>query len=310
VAWATVATTGTPPSPRSGATAVLDAARDRLVVYGGSDLGSFDDKTYALTLAGTPAWGAIGSGARPPARRSHVAVIDPVRDRMVIHGGTGSGGSTLTDTWGLALGGSLHWTHFVATPPPADAYGGVRDVAGDRLVLLRGNGTAWAAPLASLDAWTLLEPPSVPTRLNDLGAACDPQRNLVVVPAGPYVTASGGQSQQSLTWGLFLSPELAVNPDRRAPARLVLGAPRPMPAGSTLRFSVGVPAATHVSVGVFDVSGRRVRMLWSRADAAPGTRDATWDLRDDGGRRVAPGLYLVRAWTDHEVLARRIVVTR
>lgn len=78
-----------------------------------------------------------------------------------------------------------------------------------------------------------------------------------------------------------------------AQARLV-AAPNPFRASTTLRFT-----ATHAGparVGVYDVGGRRVRVL--HTDGAAGERLAQWDGLDDGGARVRPGTYFVRALDD------------
>ena len=66
------------------------------------------------------------------------------------------------------------------------------------------------------------------------------------------------------------------------------------------------PAAGAVDVDVFDVTGRRVAAL-VRGAAAP-VREATWDLRDEGGSRVAPGIDLVRAAGGGRAVTQRVVV--
>ena len=49
----------------------------------------------ALSLAGTPAWSALAPSGTPPSwRYMHSAIYDPVRDRMVVFGG-----SSLNDVW-------------------------------------------------------------------------------------------------------------------------------------------------------------------------------------------------------------------
>jgi flagellar hook assembly protein FlgD len=47
-------------------------------------------------------------------------------------------------------------------------------------------------------------------------------------------------------------------------------------------------------VRILDLSGRAVRTLQSGALSA-GEHPLSWDLKDDSGRRVAPGLYFLVA---------------
>ena len=58
-----------------------------------------------------------------------------------------------------------------------------------------------------------------------------------------------------------------------------------------------------LDVAVLDLAGRRLRQL-ARATARAGSNSMTWDMRDDDGRRVNPGLYFVRiaAGADQQVI--------
>lgn len=87
---------------------------------------------------------------------------------------------------------------------------------------------------------------------------------------------------------------------------LRLGAPIPNPAAGTVRMSLELPAPAPVSAEVFDMAGRRVRHLGSGIYAA-GRHALTWDGRDEAGREVAPGLYLVRASTPAGEARARVV---
>ena len=48
-----------------------------------------------------------------------------------------------------------------------------------------------------------------------------------------------------------------------------------------------------MKVGLYDVSGRLVRSLVDGAQT-PGRKSMAWDGRDDAGRALPAGLYLVR----------------
>jgi hypothetical protein len=72
-------------------------------------------------------------------------------------------------------------------------------------------------------------------------------------------------------------------------------APDPARATSTIRFTL--TRASDVRLDVYDAGGRRVRTLL-REKRAPGAQALAWDLRDDQGRAVGAGLYLVRLEAD------------
>lgn len=67
--------------------------------------------------------------------------------------------------------------------------------------------------------------------------------------------------------------------------------PNPFNPATTIRFTV--PEACHVRLDIFDVAGRRVRSLIDNPFRA-GRFHAVWDGTNDGGRRVASGVYFYR----------------
>ncbi len=68
--------------------------------------------------------------------------------------------------------------------------------------------------------------------------------------------------------------------------------PNPFNPLTTIAFELPLQAA--VSLRVFDVSGRLVRVLISGEVTAEGRREAIWNGRDDSGRQVASGTYFYR----------------
>lgn len=83
----------------------------------------------------------------------------------------------------------------------------------------------------------------------------------------------------------------------------------PNPATRPVRFSLRGPRADEARVTVHDALGRRVRTLLD-GPAAAGTTEFVWDLRDGAGKRVAPGVYMVRAVRGAESSTRRVAVVR
>ena len=93
----------------------------------------------------------------------------------------------------------------------------------------------------------------------------------------------------------------------RAP-RLHPVAPNPVRGGrTTVRFTLPRPA--DASLRVYDVAGRPVRTL-AEGSHPGGERTLTWDGRDDEGRTVTGGVYLVRLETDGVARIRKLTVLR
>jgi hypothetical protein len=69
------------------------------------------------------------------------------------------------------------------------------------------------------------------------------------------------------------------------------------------------PTAAHVRCGVYDASGREVAPLLEGEQAA-GRHTITWRATDAEGRRVRPGVYMVRLVLDGQVRSSRVVVVR
>jgi subtilisin family serine protease len=101
---------------------------------------------------------------------------------------------------------------------------------------------------------------------------------------------------------------LAVDPAVPAMDAVTFAAPAPNPAAWSLRLPFALPREAGVRLHILDAQGRLVRVL---ADGvlAPGPHTETWNLRDDGGRRVAAGLYFARLEASGRTQVRRIAVT-
>jgi hypothetical protein len=86
-------------------------------------------------------------------------------------------------------------------------------------------------------------------------------------------------------------------------------APWPNPCRDRASFSMGVPQAADVSVEAYDVAGRHVRTL-AKGEHPAGENTLVWDLRDDDGRALGTGVYLVRARIGDQDFTRRVIVQR
>lgn len=208
--WSELFPSGTLPSARTEHSAIYDPVRDRLVVFGGANGSVALNDAWALSLAGASAWTHLSpTGTLPPPRAWHSAVYDPVRDRMLIFGGTGS--TNLNDTWALSFAGTSTWSQILptGTPPSARfAHAAIYDPVRDRMVVFAGEAgifaqnDTWALSLSGAPAWLQLQPAAtVPTTRTSVGAAYDPVRDRMIVFGGTNDGGADLNDTSALTWG-------------------------------------------------------------------------------------------------------------
>lgn len=83
-----------------------------------------------------------------------------------------------------------------------------------------------------------------------------------------------------------------IGPDRDATVTGPFAMPNPLRAGGTIRFSLDRPS--RVALAIYDVSGRRVRLLVDSRALGSGDHEFPWDARDDAGHEVSSGVYFCR----------------
>jgi len=150
-AWSELAPAGPLPPWRWGGTAVYDSRRDRLLLPSGATYNGQVD-LWALSLRGDPTWTNLGPGLT---RTSAVAIYDPARDRIVVHGGwddycicpaiPGDCDCSYYDTWARGLEEGAAWVQLFPADSSAwirgDQMAGICDPAGDRLIATSGSMT-------------------------------------------------------------------------------------------------------------------------------------------------------------------------
>lgn len=107
-------------------------------------------------------------------------------------------------------------------------------------------------------------------------------------------------------FGETVSGSVGVSPPR-TPGALALAAPRPNPASESVALAFVAHSSGRVRLEVLDVTGRRVASLLD-GDVAAGPHERTWDMRGTDGRRVPPGVMLVRLMTPEGTSTRRLLV--
>ena len=195
-----------------------DPVASRLVIHGGGGNQGFVDEAWALALAGSPQWTLVAPvTVRPTERLGHVAVHDPLRDRMLVFGGRTPTGTPLSDVWAYDLA-QQKWTLLspAGTPPsPRFQHHAVYDPVRDRLIVFGGAGLpgtllgdVWALELSESPAWTPLAPtgtPPSPRRAHSL--IYDSLRDRLVMAGG--LDASGRLND---AWTLSLTGTPAWSP--------------------------------------------------------------------------------------------------
>jgi hypothetical protein len=114
------------------------------------------------------------------------------------------------------------------------------------------------------------------------------------------VRASGPDERTSFFGPVRLAP-LAAR------VRLWQNAPNPVREHTVVSFDLERPQ--DVKLELFDVSGRRLAMLWE-GPLLEGRHNVDWYGVDAQGRRAAAGVYFYRLTTPGSVLSRRLIVTR
>src|SRR5262245_43566873 len=202
---------------RTGHTAVYDPLRNRVIVFGGTlagdDYAPPRNDCCALSPCAHPMWSDLPTmGTPPPGRYGHVAVYDPIRDRMIVFGGRNYF-TQFNDVWELSLSGTPTWSEITASgpvPPARSHCTAVYDSAHDGLVMLGGYADGetgltffkdvWLLPLSGKPAWSALTVAGLPPyELCVKSEIYDPEWSRVIL-------FGGGNNE---TWALSIadSPE-------------------------------------------------------------------------------------------------------
>jgi hypothetical protein len=146
------------PAPRLGHSAVLDTAKDKMIVFGGytfdpdsPSAAHFNDVWYLTSAFSTDpnlTWQkATTAGTPPNPRGGHTAVLDSVNNRMIVFGGAeGFANPVDNDVWLLenanGVGGTPTWVKLSpsGTPPAARFnHSAVYNPTSNRMIIFGGN---------------------------------------------------------------------------------------------------------------------------------------------------------------------------
>jgi hypothetical protein len=249
--WSKLSPSGAPPSSRFGHTAMLDPVRSRMVMFAGLDGGGYVNDVWSMSLSGNVAWSAIAaSGTAPSPRYSHSSIYDPLRDRMIVYGGAGSGGYP-GDVWALSFAPPA-WSSIAAAGPPVPRIGhsAIYEPAGDRMIVFGGydgvttRNDVWELTLGPTPTWTQLSPIGSPPPTRYLHSAVyDTTGDRMIVFGG-----SDGASPLSDTWALSLGAT---------------------PAWTEITAAGSPPSARYLHSAVYDPARDRMIVVGGYASTGP-----------------------------------------
>jgi hypothetical protein len=182
IAW----TKQTDVTARQGHAMVYDAARGRVVVFGGEFALRSSDDTWEWDGS---TWIERPTAGRPAARNGHAMVYDSLRRRIVLFGGV-DGTTRFGDTWEYDGG---DW-RLVATSGPAPRYWSklAYETASGRTLLFGGSSGGGSALGDTWEwdglRWTELAPVQSPSARFGLGLAYDAGRDRTVLFGGMDAT--------------------------------------------------------------------------------------------------------------------------
>jgi hypothetical protein len=287
--WTQVSSDSLPPA-RWGHSMILDPASDQLIAFGGVEHSATTGEeaaTNALWRAPLPTgsgWSAVPTGdSVPPARAMHSAVLDPVRRRMLVFGGTRDR-EVLGDLWALSLDGAPQWTRLAPAgdgPGPRFGHGAVYDAAGDRMIVFGGDdgsgklNDTWQLSFGGEPAWAPIPSAIRPSARMNATMVYDPRRQRIVLFGGHLQDETGAEAERaSDTWILPLAEGASW-----APAAM----------------NGDIPQAREGAAGVFDSERDQVLLLQGQVDEYSGNDSGfdSWALASSA--LVPRPLSLVRA---------------
>ncbi|MEN8007948.1 MAG: FlgD immunoglobulin-like domain containing protein [Candidatus Krumholzibacteriota bacterium] len=265
-------------------------------VLGSVSVGSTE--LFAIDVSGDHAYIAdVHTGVRA------VDVSDPLNPQLV---GTIALSGNTTEVCvadqNLFVGNTHHGllVYDLATPAAPAILGSLP--TGEEIKNLRvADGFAYLA-----NAWTGLQ-------IVDVGNPASPR------PVGLYGSIEYGTCVAFNSSNIFLASETefqvltlpcpTVSPVLPAGGLSVQLAihPNPFNPATTISYELAQPG--HVSLEIFDLTGRRVQTLVSGSLPA-GPHQAIWQGRDSGGRRMASGVYFCRLETAHQRQIERMTLLK
>jgi hypothetical protein len=124
---------------------------------------------------------------------------------------------------------------------------------------------------------------------------------------GEFATAGGNGSYRFARWALTPTAVVSTPPTRAA--MLEPAIPNPFNPSTQIRYRVATDS--RVTIGIYDVAGRRVRLLVDEFVAgSTSVRSREWDGTADNGARAASGVFFVRMQAGGATETQKIVLLK
>jgi hypothetical protein len=133
---------------------------------------------------------------------------------------------------------------------------------------------------------TMLYPPSNPPMMNDNSGS------LICYPSWTPITGNAQGVSEGST-----------------PSKYFFSEPKPNPFKDKIVFNFGIPKRSHVSIDVYDISGRQVKKLLSEMMES-GTYTMVWNGEDNSGKRLSSGVYFLRIVAEEYRVTKRLLILR
>jgi subtilisin family serine protease len=207
---------------------------------------------------------------------------------------------------------------YADVPEPVGGTVGIESPDGADGIMIQFNAPIYLEPgrvvrFTAPAAWVLADRPAgvvAPDRALDLGVEFDATGLAEGVHAAMMTITSDDPARPRVEVPLILtvnSVSAAPDPDLPRVFAFAGAVPNPFNPSTELHFSLPRPA--DVSLRLYDVSGRLVRVLHEGALPA-GDHHRRWDGRDDGGRAVASGAYYARLVTPEGPITKSLALVR
>jgi FlgD Ig-like domain len=133
------------------------------------------------------------------------------------------------------------------------------------------------------------------------GSLATGKHQLLSIPVNGSLTLI--KAEAAGYYGNPMTVSIRALPDRFEASQNI-----PNPFNPITTISLRLPMATEWSLTVYNVAGQVVRGFSGYSEA--GTIEVTWDATDEGGQKVASGIYLYKATAGEFSLTRKMILMK
>jgi hypothetical protein len=231
---------------------------------------------------------------------------------LAFHNGDLYAGGDFT-TWGpepmnhIARWDGAVWNK-VGNPLTPGVDGPVRTLVstGGRLFAAGAFANASGAPATNIVSWD-------GNAWATLGSGLDRPADALAAGTGELLVGgefavAGGNGSRRFARYMLTPTAITTAPFAAAP---MLEPPVPNPFNPSTQIRYHVPENGHVTIGIYDVTGARVRLLVDEfMTGSSATHTTEWNGVSDDGRRVASGVFFVRMESAGTTQTRKIVLLK